>query len=147
MGKKDNVLIFYINYSELDYHLSADHVIYLKAAGLSSDVINAMLEIDKEHQKALAVRSDEDRFFGRTDFGTAKPAPVASASPAVESKAEYIPSVVYPDYSAFPTYYQTFDNSDRHHASVVIGIGVGAVLGFGDAAFHGVYHGHFGGRH
>ena len=153
MGKKEPVLIFYINYSGLDYHLSANDVLYLKAVGLSSGVIDAMMEFDKERQKALAVRSDDDRYFGRTDSPDVKAQPAAvatvAASGVVQTEARYIPSVIYPDYSAFPSYYQTFDNSDHHHVSVAIGIGVGAVLGFGDVGFrHGNYgHGHFGGRH
>ncbi len=144
MGKKDSVLVFYVSYSGLDFHLNAQHVIYLKSVGVSSQVINAMIETDKEHQKALAVRSDDDRYYAPTVSSGLKAEPAENVAPPEQSELPAVRAVIYPDYSAFPSYYQTFDNSDHNHVSVVIGIGVGATLGFGDGFHHGYYgHGHY----
>jgi hypothetical protein len=150
MGKKDNVLIFYVNYSGLDYHLTANDVLYLNSVGLSGGVINAMIDIDKEKQKAI-VRTDDDRYYGRAVSTESKTviagAPTRQESATVENKLPNVQSVIYPDYSAFPSYYQSFDNSDHHHVSVAIGIGFG--VGFGDDGFHRGYYGRgfHGGRH
>jgi hypothetical protein len=154
MGKKDNVLIFYVNYSGLDFHLSADHILYLNSVGVSREVISRMLEVDKERRNALVVRNDDDHYFAPTFSESVKEqsAPVASrveeSSQAQDSLPDYTRSVVYPDYSAFPGYYQSWDNTDHHHVSVAIGIGVGTSLGFGDPGFYRGYsgHGHRGGR-
>jgi hypothetical protein len=142
MGKKDNVLIFYVNYSGLNYHLTANDVLYLKSVGLSGGVINAMIDIDKEKQKAV-VRWDDDRYYASTVSTESKAAvagaPTREPSATTESEMPNVQSVIYPDYSAFPSYYQSFDNSDQHHVSVAIGIGIGA--GFGDGGFHRGYYG------
>lgn len=147
MGKKDNVLTFYVNFSGLDCHLSVDDIVYLKAVGISGGVINAMMEVDKERQKTLVVRTDEDHYL--TPNVASAPVPVQQPAAAAERAPDYVYSVIYPDYSAFPTYYQTFDNSDHQHVSVGARFGVGVGFGFGDGGFHSGYfgRGHFGGRH
>ncbi|MGZ4963437.1 MAG: hypothetical protein ACXWC8_12855, partial [Limisphaerales bacterium] len=43
-GKKDSVLLFYVNYSDLDYKLSADDIVYLKRIGISANVITEMMK-------------------------------------------------------------------------------------------------------
>lgn len=153
MGKKDNVLIFYANFSGLDFHLNPTHVLYLKAVGISGGVINAMLAVDKERQKAVAVRQDDDWYYRPTVPQGLKAEPAATASTQEgsatrDSEMPNIHSVIYPDYSAFPSYYQSFDNSDHRHVTVVIGVGVGAGFGWGGSGYRGGYYGrgYFGGR-
>src|SRR4051794_29276960 len=45
-GKPENVLSFYVRYSELEYNLSGDHIIHLKTIGISTNLISAMMETD-----------------------------------------------------------------------------------------------------
>jgi hypothetical protein len=143
-GKKDSVLIFYANNAGLRYHLSADDIIYLKAIGISQQVVTAMLEADKEQQKAVVVQPDLPSAAVPPTQGLATSDPVYQ-EPALNNEAQYVPSPVYPDYSAYPGYYGSFDNTEHHNGqvSVAIGIGVGA-----DVRFGGFYRGggHFGGR-
>jgi len=153
-GKKENVLIFYAKYSELDYKLSADDIIYFKAIGVSANVISAMMESDSDRQKALAVRMDDYRFattitapasatFDATARVAQQPSSAAVQEPAMT------PTVIYPDYSAYPNYYETFDNDTHSHFShpiITVGIGVGVGFGGGfDRDYYG-HGGHFGGR-
>ncbi|MDB6056284.1 MAG: hypothetical protein JWO95_128 [Verrucomicrobiales bacterium] len=162
-GKPDNVLLFYVKYSELDYRLSAADVIYLTKVGISTNLITAMMETDAERQKALTVKFDEDRLTtavaAAPDANQVAPMPVVSTRAVVQQNApaveqpEFTPSIVYPDYSAFPNYYETFDNSDHHHGRVSVAIGIGVGVGFGDGGYgrgYGGYGygrgGHFGGR-
>jgi hypothetical protein len=158
-GKKENVLIFYAKYSDLDYKLSADDIIYFKAIGVSANVISAMMESDTDRQKALAVRMDDDRFattITAPASATVDATPVVARAtvaqqspPATTEEPQMTPTVVYPDYSAYPNYYETFDNDTHSHfiqPTITVGIGVG--VGFGGGFDRGYYGrgGHFGGR-
>lgn len=159
-GKPDNVLNFYVKYSELDYRLSADDVIYLKSVGVSTNLITTMMETDAERQKALAVKFDENRLTSAVPAAAPEPIQVASTpvvttrtavqknAPLVEQE-EFTPSIVYPDYSAFPNYYETFDNTEHHHGRVSVTVGIGVGVGFDGGYYRGNGYGrggHFGGR-
>ncbi|MGZ4963974.1 MAG: hypothetical protein ACXWIU_02790 [Limisphaerales bacterium] len=157
-GKKDSVLVFYVKYSELDYKLSAEDILYLKHIGISPSVITEMMETDAERKKALSVRNEDDHF---TSIAAAPSSTTEAVPPVVLPRAvvqqpavaveetEATLSVVYPDYSAFPNYYETFDNSDRgHFGHTTISIGIGVGVGFGGGSYYPGYGhgGHFGGR-
>jgi hypothetical protein len=157
-GKKDNVLIFYANNSGLDFNLSPDDLIYLKGIGLSSSVITAMMESDKERHNKLVVRLDDgdrDVASATSTVGGNEPRETATrvaatqaAPPSDGAENQSAPAPIYPDYSAYPNYYETFDNSDGgslvRRPTISIGIGVG--VGFGDGFYRGGYGGHGGGH-
>jgi hypothetical protein len=153
-GKPDNVLLFYVRYSELDYRLSADDVIYLKKVGISTNLIKTMMETDAERQKTLAVKFDEDRSttaIAAPNSASAIPTSIATTQATVQPSAEpeFVPSVIYPDYSGYPNYYETFDNSGSRHGRVSLEIGIGVGIGSREGFYHGsgfTHGGRFGGR-
>lgn len=151
-GKKDNVLIFYVNNAGLEYKLSADDIIYLKAIGISKDVITAMMDSDKDRQKSVIVQAELERPIFAPEVPTvttpeaAPPIAVQQPTPVAEDQVQSAPTVIYPDYSAYPDYYQSFDNASQGHTHVAVSVGIG----FGSTGFYHGYAGHgghFGGRH
>ncbi len=156
-GKKDSVLHFYVKYSELDYKLSAEDIVYLKQIGISANVITEMMETDAERQKAMAVRNEDDRFTALAATPASAtiaqlvvtPRPIVQERAAAVEETKATTSIVYPDYSAYPNYYETFDNSEAgHFGHSAISVGVGVGVGFGDGGYYRGYGhgGHFGGR-
>jgi hypothetical protein len=148
-GKKDSALIFYAKFSGLEFRPTAKHITYLQAIGISPEVITAMLASDKERQSAVVIQRDIEPTYVATAASTAT---ASSASPPAVRKNEqqYQPTIVYPDYSAYPNYYGAFvspeeNKSRRPVISIVIGVGVG----FGDGYYHGYrgYGGYHIGRH
>jgi hypothetical protein len=153
-GKKDNVLIFYVNNAGLDYKLSADDIIYFKQIGLHSEVVTAMMVSDKEREKAVVVQSDLEV----PTVELAGPTPVASAvrvaqqrAPVPRNDPQPVPSDTYSGYSGYANYYgpfnpeETGDHSSHVAVSVGIGLGLGVGTGYLDSGFYG-YGRHFGRR-
>jgi hypothetical protein len=160
-GKKDNVLIFYAQNAGLDYKLSADDIIYLKSVGLSENVITAMMEADKEREKSLAVRFDDDRNTSASVSAppaeTTRRTPPAAQTAAAIDDPQLSSVPVFPDYSSYPNYYGPLDpagDSSPHYPRVSVSVGVGVGLGFQNGFYggyggYGGYYGHggrFGGR-
>jgi hypothetical protein len=151
-GKKDNALIFYAKFSELDYRLTAKHMAYLQTIGISPEVIAAMLQSDRDRQNAVVVQKEfEQPTFVPTNPTAAnvQRSSVQKPAPAPVAQTQFEPTTVYPDYSAYPNYYGSFDTSDdrsRNRTRISIGIGVGVGLGDGGYYHHGYGGFYSGGR-
>jgi hypothetical protein len=81
-GVGDDVVLAYIKNSQAPYNLSANNILYLKNAGLSSPVLAAMLNHDGSVVRSTPSQNPyEQRLYAPVGQPYAAPAPVAQPAP------------------------------------------------------------------